>query len=277
MSRLRFSEVMRHIVLWMACIITLIPFIWILLNSLKYFRDIVNFTWTFRPTLINYYRLFFDRGSDFPALFGNSLIVAILATLACVSIGSLGAYSLDRFRWGQLTRSGVLNWILFFQIIPPVTMVGPFYVIVSELGLYNTRWGLVLVYLILNMPFAIWMMRSFFNEVPRELEESAYIDGCTKAACFRRVVLPLTAPGLAATAVLTFVFNWNEFLFALSLTSTANAMTVPVGIANFVQEYGVKYGEMSAAAFLATLPALFFVAFVQKYLVKGLTLGAVKQ
>jgi multiple sugar transport system permease protein len=129
---------------------------------------------------------------------------------------------------------------------------------------------------VLNLPFAIWMLQSFFADIPSELEEAAAIDGCNRMTTFLRIILPLARPGLFATAILTFIFSWKDFLFALTLTSTPAGMTIPVGIATFAQEYSVRYGEMAAAASLAIVPALVFVVFAQRHIVKGLTFGALK-
>jgi multiple sugar transport system permease protein len=145
-----------------------------------------------------------------------------------------------------------------------------------DLRLLNTRLSLVVVYTGLNLPFVVWMMRGFFAEVPRDLEEAAMVDGDSRMGAFRRVVLPLVAPGLAATAVFCLIVSWNEFLFALVLTQTDDAMTLPVGIAGRVTQYGIKWGAMSAAAVVAMVPILAFAMSMQKYLVRGLSLGAVK-
>jgi multiple sugar transport system permease protein len=160
-------------------------------------------------------------------------------------------------------------------MIPGVTMVGPFYLLIRRIGLYDTLPAVVLAHTVLNLPLAIWIIQSFLADLPVEMEEAAHIDGASNLGTFLRVVIPLIAPGLAAVAILTFVFSWNEFLFALNLT-TMKAATIPVGIAKFAQGYEVRYGEMSAAAFFATLPAVIFLSLAQRQIVKGLTLGALK-
>jgi len=259
----------------MACIITIIPILWVFLTSLKYFKDIVSGSWSFTPTFINYYRLFTERGFD--QLFFNSVVIGVFVTLICLMVGGLAAYNLSRFRWASWFRGGLLGWILFTHMIPPVGISGSLYLIMQNFGLYNTRFALILAHTIIGMPFAIWMIMAVLEELPKEMEEMAMIDGCTRLGSLFKIVLPLSAPTLAATAVLTFVFSWNEFLFALTLTSTPDVTTIPVGIANFVQEYNIRYGEMAAAAFLATVPMIIFVALVQKYLVAGLTMGALKE
>jgi multiple sugar transport system permease protein len=145
-----------------------------------------------------------------------------------------------------------------------------------DLGLLNTRLALIILYTGFNLPFVVWMMRGFFLEIPRELEDAAMIDGDSRMGALRRVLLPLVAPGLAATAVFCLIISWNEFLFALVMTQTDEAMTLPVGIAGRVTQYEIKWGVMSAAGIVAMLPILVFALAVQKYLVRGLSLGAVK-
>ncbi|HZI47308.1 MAG TPA: carbohydrate ABC transporter permease, partial [Pyrinomonadaceae bacterium] len=161
-------------------------------------------------------------------------------------------------------------------MMPAIVTAVPLFLIMRDLHLVNTRLSLVIVYTAFNLPFVVWMMRGFFAEVPRDLEEAAMVDGDSRLGAFRRVVLPLVTPGLAATAVFCLIVSWNEFLFALVFTQTDDAMTLPVGIAGRVTQYGIKWGAMSAAAVVAIVPILAFALAVQKYLVRGLSLGAVK-
>jgi len=170
----------------------------------------------------------------------------------------------------------VMGWLLFVNMLPPIVFVGPFYLLSRSISLYDTPPAVILAHMVINLPLAIWMLQDFFREIPRELEEAALVDGCDQIQSFWRIILPIARPGLAATAILVFIFSWNEFLLALSLTSTPNANTLPVGIAGFVQEHNIRYGEMAAASFLATLPALVMVFFAQRQIVRGLTLGALK-
>jgi multiple sugar transport system permease protein len=205
----------------------------------------------------------------------NTVMVAVTTTILVVVIAALAAYSLQRFPWSRWITGLLGGWILLFHMIPGVTMVGPFYVFIRNIGLYDTRMGLILAHVVINLPLSIWIVQSFLADLPVEMEEAARIDGASNWQAFTRVVVPLIAPGLAAVAILTFMFSWNEFLYALNLTST-KAITIPIGIAKFSQQYEVRYGEMSAAAFFATLPAIIFLAVAQRQIVKGLTLGALK-
>jgi multiple sugar transport system permease protein len=263
------------IILVIALIITLFPFLFTLVNSLKFFKDIITGTLVFTPTWVNYERLFFSKQSAFIDNTLNSFVIAACSTVLVVVIATLAAYSLERFRWSRWFTGVLAGWILLFHMIPGVTVVGPFYLLFRNVGLYDTIPGLILAHLVLNLPLGIWIVQSFLADLPVELEEAAHIDGCSNLGTFLQIVVPLIAPGLAAVAILTFVFSWNEFLFALNLTST-NSATIPVGIAKFAQQYEVRYGEMSAAAFFATIPAIIFLALAQRQIVKGLTLGALK-
>jgi multiple sugar transport system permease protein len=161
-------------------------------------------------------------------------------------------------------------------MFPAIVTAVPLFLMMRDLRLLNTRLALVIVYTSFNLPFVVWMMRGFFAELPRELEEAAMVDGDSRLGALWRVVLPLVAPGLAATAVFCLIVSWNEFLFALVLTQTDDAMTLPVGIAGRVTQYEIKWGVMSAAGTVAIVPILVFALAVQKYLVRGLSLGAVK-
>ena len=161
-------------------------------------------------------------------------------------------------------------------MFPAIVTAVPLFLIMRDLRLVNTRLSLIIIYTTFNLPFVVWMMRGFFAEVPRDLEEAAMVDGDSRLGALWRVVLPLVTPGLAATAVFCLIVSWNEFLFALVLTQTDDAMTLPVGIAGRVTQYGIKWGVMSAAAVVAMVPILAFAMSVQRYLVRGLSLGAVK-
>lgn len=256
-------------------LIVVAPFAWIFINSIKTQIDIFTGTLSFAPTAVNYDQLLFDRRSDFLLNVQNSAIVATVSTLLVMIVGTLAAYSLSRFRWAGWFAAGFLAWTLVFHMIPPITLVGPWYLTFRELGLFNTLTGLVLTHVTINLPMTIWLMMSFFQDVPKELEEAALIDGCRRVGAFLRVSLPLAVPGLVAAGILAFIFSWNEFSIALNLTGTDTA-TVPVGIARFAQQYQIRHGEMAAASVLATVPALILMFVGQRFIVKGLTLGSLK-
>jgi len=265
-----------HGVLMLFALIILAPVVYTFLTSLKLFRDIISGSWAFDPTWRNYEQLFMSNRNSFVDLTRNSLVVGGLTLAVVIAVAALGAYSLSRFKWRRAISGLVMAWLLFVNMLPPIIFVGPFYLIARTLDIYDTPLAIVMAHSILNLPLAFWMLHSFFADVPVELEEAAAIDGCSRLQTFLRIVLPIARPGIAATAVLVFVFSWKEFLFALTLSSTPAAMTIPVGIAGFAQEYNIRYGEMAAAAFFATIPALILVFIAQKHIVKGMTLGALK-
>jgi len=185
----------------------------------------------------------------------------------------MAAYSLARFKFKG--SDNIAFWMLSIRMMPPVVAVIPLYIIMRNLRLLDTPWCLVIAYLTINLPFVVWMMKGFFEEIPREIEESALVDGCSTFDVFRRIALPLAAPGLAATGIFTFIFSWNEFLIALILTGT-KSVTLPVGIIGYMKETGINWGYMTAGGILALIPVIIFAALAQKNLVKGLTMGALK-
>jgi multiple sugar transport system permease protein len=267
---------MRHALLLATVVVTLFPIAFIVQTSFKYLRDITAGGFAFTPTLSNYLTLFTGSRGTFGRLALNSLSAGVLSTVVVLAVGALAAYSLSRFRWPVFWSGLILGWLLFVHMLPPITFVGPFYLLARGIGIYDSPLAVAMAHVVLNLPFAIWMLQSFFADIPSELEEAAAIDGCNRMTTFLRIILPLARPGLFATAILTFIFSWKDFLFALTLTSTPAGMTIPVGIATFAQEYSVRYGEMAAAASLAIVPALVFVVFAQRHIVKGLTFGALK-
>jgi multiple sugar transport system permease protein len=253
--------------------IILFPPIMLFLTSIKNELDALAFPpkWIFKPTYKNYVQIF--KTSPFFRYILNSLIVASLNTFIVLALGSLAAYGLARFKFKG--AENLSFWILSIRMMPPVAAIIPLYIIMKNLHLLDTPWCLVLIYLTFNLPFTVWMMKGFFEDVPREIEESALIDGCSEFDVFRKIALPLVSPGLAATAILVFIFSWNEFLFALILTGT-RATTLPVGIILYMKETGINWGYMTAGGILALIPVVIFTTLVQKHLVKGLTLGALK-
>jgi len=267
----------KYVALSGALIVAVAPVYWMLTISLK--SEVDQFAvpprWIgFSPTLAHYYDAFFAR--SFGRYLFTSATVAILSTICAVALGTLAAYALARFKLrAQLDRRLSL-WILSTRMFPPIVTAVPLFLMMRDLGLLNTIAGLVIVYTALNLPFVVWMMRGFFRELPRELEEAAMVDGDSRLGALRRVILPLVTPGLAATAVFCLIVSWNEFLLALVLTQTDASMTLPVGIAGRVTQYEIKWGVMSAAGVVAMIPILVFAMSVQRYLVRGLSLGAVK-
>lgn len=254
-------------------IIILFPSIVLFLTSFKTEVDALSFPpkWIFTPTINNFTEIF--HGSPIIKYMINSIIVASLNTGVSLVFGSMAAYSLARFRFKG--SDNITFWMLSIRMMPPVVAVIPLYIIMRNLRLLDTPWCLVIAYLTINLPFVVWMMKGFFEEIPREIEESALVDGCSTFEVFRIIALPLAAPGLAATGIFTFIFSWNEFLIALILTGT-KSVTLPVGMIGYMKETGINWGYMTAGGILALIPVIIFALFAQKNLVKGLTMGAIK-
>ena len=212
--------------------------------------------------------------TDFPWYFINSVIVSLGTAVLVVAAASLSGYALSRFAFRA--KSAVAFFLLLTQIFPLVMLIAPIYRLMTPLGLVDSLSGLILVYTAYNAPFATFLMQSFFEGIPKDLEEAAMIDGCTRFAALRRVIVPLTLPGMGATLGFVFTAAWSELLFALMLISSEDKMTFPVGLLTFVSKFAVDWGQMTAAAVMALIPACAFFAMIQRYLVQGLTAGAVK-
>ena len=257
--------------------LTLVPIYWLVTISLKTVVDqfaVPPLWFRFPVTLEHYYDILFVR--SFGTYVLNSVLVAAVSTVLALLLGVAAAYALARLPMPRNWTRHLSFLILSTRMAPPIVTVVPLFLLLREFGLLNTRVGLIIVYTGFNLPFVIWMMRGFFEELPADLEEAAWVDGSSRLRALRDVVLPLVAPGLAATAVFCLIIAWNEFLLALILTQTDAAMTLPVGIAGRVTQYEIKWGAMSAAGVVAMLPVFGFALAVQRYLVRGLSLGAVK-
>lgn len=228
--------------------------------------------WPVEPVLEHYRALFRER--DFWTPIRNSLVVAGATTAVALILGAPAAYALARLQFRG--KAAVLGFVLVVAMFPQITIVSPLYLLLRALRLINTYPGLVLPYVTFAMPLTIWLLTGFFRQLPRDLEEAALIDGATRWQAFTRVILPLAGPALATTAILTFIYCWNEFLFALSFTLGPDRQTVPVAIALFRGQYQVPWGQVLAAAVVATAPVTVLVLVAQRRIVQGLTAGAVK-
>ena len=263
-------------VLAIVVVIVLVPIAFMIGTSFKSNAEITQelHLWPHTWTFANYSRLF--RDSYFSQYFRNSFVVCGASVLVSLVCGSLAAYSLARFRLmaGLEKRLGFA--ILTVRILPPVVIVVPLFLVALKFHLLNSWLGLILVYSAFNVSFVVWMMESFFREIPLDLEEASMVDGSSRMTAFRRVVLPLAAPGLVATAIFAVIVTYNEFLVALVLTSSPGSQTVPVGASTLITRIDIDWGAMSAAGTLAAVPIVVFALIVQRHLVRGLTLGAVK-
>ncbi len=255
--------------------VELLPVLWMLVTSLKrdgqYFTDPVLWLPP-QPTVEHYVALFTDL--NFGAFLRNSFLVATLTTAGSVIFGALGAYAIARIGVGERLFMPLL---LVQRMAPAAAIVIPIFLMAAGAGLTDTVWGVALAHLSFSLPTAVWLMIGFFRELPASLEEAALIDGCTRLGALWRVVLPLTAPGLSAVAILTAIGSWNEFFFAVILTNTARGQTLPVALSNLVVPIiEVNWGAMAAGGVVTVLPVFLFSLLVQRHLVAGLTGGAVK-
>jgi multiple sugar transport system permease protein len=262
---------------------TVFPFVWILLTSLKSSADIISVPpkFVFAPTFDNYAALVIgeQRGQysstrpDFPLFFLNSMIISIGAVALSVLAGIPAAYALARFTFPLKDALGFV--LMSFRFVPFIAFVIPLYLLYQRFGLYNTHSGLILAYQLITLPFTIWMLRSFFQEIPLEIQEAAKIDGCSWLGVLTRVILPLSMPGISVTVILGFMFCWNAFNYPLMLAGR-QTFPVTVGAIQFISYEQVLWGQMAAATIVAALPQLLLSLMVQKYIVRGLTMGAVK-
>ncbi len=251
----------------------LFPVYWMFLTSFKSATEINSAvpSFVFTPTTDNYRDLFTQF--DFGRVLTNSLVITLTSCLVVVVIAVLAAYALARMKVPG--EKHIALWILSLRFLPPIAVAIPFYVQWQTLHLLDTYAGLIIVYVAFNLPFAIWLLRGFLADVPVALEEAALLDGLSRLQIIWRIVVPVIMPGIASTAIFTFVFTWNEYLMALMLTAF-NAVTVPVTIAKFVMPYSILWGALSSAVVIQVVPMLIIVFLLQRHIVRGMTLGAVK-
>lgn len=277
-SRLQPRTVAGHVAGVIAVVIvlgwSLLPIVWIMSTSLKTKLDafamppkIVSFS----PTLDNY-RILFGQ-YEFLQPLRNSLIFSVGSTVTALTLGTMAAYSLSRLRFRR--ADDVQFWILSLRMVPPIAVLVPFFLLWTNLDLLDTRWPLFCMYTMINLPLAIWIMKSFFDDLPVAVEEAALVDGAGEFRIFLGIALPLARPGIVAAAILCLLQVWNEFLFALALTGS-ETRTAAVSISQFITPSGTRWGEITAASALVMLPPLVFMIVMQRHLVRGLVAGAVK-
>ncbi len=277
MNVYRLLKIVRTVLLYTATIIAVIlsiaPILYLLITSFKPAELTFSIppVWVFTPTLKNYTDVII--GGEFMKYFFNSLFVALSATFIAVILGAFAAYGFARFRlrggfWLRMS-------VLVPQMLPPITIIVPLYVLFNGMKLTDTPAALIISYLTFTIPLSVWTLIGFFEDVPVELEESAMIDGCSRFGAFVRINLPIVTPGLAATAILCFLYCWNEFLYAVILTGR-DARTLPVTITSFMTNKAILWGRIAASGSLILIPVLIFALVAQRYLIRGLSKGAVK-
>ncbi len=269
----RTSRTLQYLALAGYLIFLGFPLVWLLSTAFKPPRELVRLHPTLipdNPTLQNFVQAFTEQELGRAAL--NSLQVSLASAVLTVLVAMPASYALARFR--SKLGTAALGWVLLSQLFPFVLLIIPIFLVLRQVGLANTHAGLVLIYVVWALPFALWMLQGFVRNIPRELEEAASVDGATRVQVLRRVVFPLLAPGLVATALFSFISAWNEFFFALVLIKTPELATLPVALARFVGIEGTaRLGPLAAGSLLATLPSLIFFAFMQRRLSSGLARG----
>lgn len=269
---LKWERFWLHVLVIVLVLLVMFPFVWLLVMSFKTVDDIFAWPpkWFFVPTIENYTGLW---QGDFPKSFANSLITSVGSTVIAIILGVPGAYALSRMSMGKSNQLSIL--ILASRMAPPIAFTIPYFLAYRYVGLLDSKIGLILIYLTFNLSLVIWLMRSFFDATPRALEEAAWIDGASLWQGFTKIILPLSGPGLAATAILCFLYSWNDFFFALILTRT-EAMTAPVAIVNFMDYEGWAWGKIAAGGAMVMMPVLVFSMLVRRFLIQGMTAGAIK-
>lgn len=267
-----FGLAITAVVMW-----SLGPFLWQVITSLKPAAEVVKAPptyWPSSPTVASYFKIFATR--PFGTYILNSAMVALAATALSMALGTPAAYAFARLPLPG--GSWAVRAVLLVSVFPPTILVVPLYKLVSAMGLLNNPLGLILPYTALNLPFTIWVLMTFFKQIPRELEEAAAVDGLSRWQTLWKIVFPLSGPAVATAAILVFIFSWNEFLLAMTFMSRDSARTVPVGIAMLsgASSYEVPWDQISAAVVLTTLPVVALVLAFQRRIVEGLTAGAVK-
>jgi multiple sugar transport system permease protein len=271
-NRKSIVQALRYVIAVVALVFFLFPIVWIVLTAFKTPNEFLTTppVWIPRSPSHVYFKHVAETGG-FKALL-NSFIISVSATLLALLVGSLAGYGLARYKVGG---DNLPFYILSQRFMPPAAVIFPFLLFFKTLKWMDTYQALILVYLTFNLPYAVWMMRGFFQEIPREIEESALVDGCSPLGTFWRIALPLVTPGLVATGVFCFIFSWAEFFFAVTLTRS-DAVTLSVYVVNFFGKMMVQWGEVGATSIIAMAPLFLLSIIVQRYLVRGLTLGAVK-
>lgn len=283
-TKKRVFKCITYILVLGIVVFTIAPFAWLVISSISTKVDLLQVPLRWfpeHPTLENYSAMLLgtsrnttDAASQFLGAMSNSLFVSGIVTGVALAVGLLASYAFSRFRFRG--KNALLNTTLFTQMIPPIAIIIPMYIIMLYLNLLDNKFSLIVIYLSFVLPYLIWIMKGYIDGIPVEMEEAAMIDGCSRLGAFFRVVLPIASTGLAATVIFAFIISWNEFFYALNFTSTLSSKTLPVLITEFSSKYGNNFILASTAGVLASLPPVVISLVFQRYIISGLSSGAVK-
>jgi multiple sugar transport system permease protein len=277
------QQTLFYLLLCAIAFIDLFPFVWILLSSFKTQLEIFrwpptflpqNFVWDNYAEALSLLPAGQQPVSDIPYGLTNSVVVSLISTLLILVLGALAGYAFGRLKFPG--RRALLITLMMLRMLPGIVLSVPLFILATRVHLFDSRIALIITYTAFNLPLAVWLLSVFFQEVPTELEDAALVDGCTRASLLPRIYLPLALPALATVAILSFLATWNEFLFAVTLTSSKASKTTPVALASMQAAFQTRWAVMTAGAVLASIPALLLLFFAQRYIVRGLTFGAVK-
>lgn len=289
-NRVHTIKVIKKIVFWVTLGVvlcwSLFPYYWMFSTAFKMDEDYFAFppVWFPSPPTMENFRVIFLRevvnivgiggiAVDIIPPLLNSVIVAVGSTLIALTVGSFAGFALSRFKFRG--RENIAFWIFSVRMLPPIAIIIPYFIIMKSYGLIDTRFGLIITYLVFNLPLAVWLLMRYFEEIPNELEDAALVDGCSRFQAFRIILLPLALPGIIATALFCVIFSWNEYIFALVLTR-ARSETLPILLSTFVAHKGVAWGPLSSSGLVATFPILICAIIFQKHLVRVMTMGVLK-
>ena len=278
-NRRRTLKVLHFLGLFLIMSIICIPGLWIVVNSFRPTVEIMAKPPIWNPTFtLEHYRAIFggvgEGGVPVFQYFRNSLIISVASTAIAILIGMAGGYAFARYRFSF--KNGYFVGLMLFRAVPGVALSLPLFIVFARIGLIDTHFGLILVYVAMNVPFTVWLTDGFFRQIPKELHEAAEIDGCTRWQAFWKVEFPVARSGVASAAIFAFLTSWNEFALASQLTRSVRSKTMPVGLLDFTAEFTINWGGMCALAVLMILPALILTFIVQRHLIAGLTFGGVK-
>jgi ABC-type glycerol-3-phosphate transport system permease component len=271
------KKVLIYLVLITYLIFTLLPLYWNFITSFKTAVELSNIPPTLfplNPTLYFCIDLFYMR--HFMELIRNSVIVSLGNAILSTLIGTILGYGISRMITSEQSKSIATILVILARMFPPLIMVIPYYIILNAIGLINTWFGLITVYLTFGIPFATWTMKGFFDEFPSQIEEAAFIDGCSKFDTFFRITLPILLPSIFVVFIFTFLYSWNEFLYALILTTTYDSQTLTIGVFATVSKWEIAWSKIAAAGIISATPVLFFFILIRKYLARGITFGVIK-